>query len=167
MLHRPTHDPELNSSGAYPYGDYFEGKKWRRRGEVEASKSFARRLWELRFRFQFKRSVALSELYFGAELEEYVPVNAATKRVMDLSVAGMRQVVGDRLYHTLGDSSEVSTERERPAILLPLWAFDQFMETPEGEAPPELTDPRLPHMGHKRVGQIREYKRLMDALDLR
>ena len=38
-------------------------------------------------------------------LEEYVPVNAATKRVMDLSVAGMRQVVGDRLYHTLGDAA--------------------------------------------------------------
>ena len=31
VLHRPTQDPELNSSGAYPYGDYFEGKKWRRR----------------------------------------------------------------------------------------------------------------------------------------
>ena len=94
-------------------------------------------------------------------------MNAATKRVMDLSVAGMRQVVGDRLYHTLGDPLEVVEERERPAILLPLWAFDQFVVTEEGEEVPELTDARLPEMGHKRVGQIREYKRLMDALDLR
>eukprot|EP00913_Durusdinium_trenchii_P024263 g22780.t1 len=99
-----------------------------------------KRLWELRFRFHFK--------------------------LMDLSVAGMRQVVGDRLYHTLGDESG-DGERERPAILLPLWAFDQFIETAEGETPPDLTDPNLPAYGHKRVGQIREYKRMIDGLDLR
>lgn len=151
VLHRPTHDSRLDASGAYRYGDHFAGKK---------------RLWELRFRFHFKRRVSLSDLFFGAELEEYVPVNAATKRVMDLSVAGMRQVVGDRLYHTLGDESG-DGERERPAILLPLWAFDQFIETAEGETPPDLTDPNLPAYGHKRVGQIREYKRMIDGLDLR
>ena len=47
----------------------------------------ARRLWEIRFRFHFKRRVSLTDLFFGAELEAYVPVNAATKRVMDLSAA--------------------------------------------------------------------------------
>lgn len=125
-----------------------------------------KRLWEIRFRFRFKRRVSLCDLFFGAELEAYVPVNAATKRVMDLSVSGMRQVVGDRLYHTLGEATG-DGEREQPAILLPLWAFDQFLETLEGETPPELTDPNLPTYGHKRVGQLREYKRLMDALDLR
>ncbi|CAJ1351063.1 unnamed protein product [Effrenium voratum] len=150
VLHRPTYDSQLNNSSSYLYGDYFEGKK---------------RLWELRFRVQFKRRVPQSDLFFGVELEEYVPVNAATKRVMDLSVAGMRQVVGDRLYHTLGDQDPV--ESERPAIMMPLWAFDQFIETPEGETPPDLSDPNLPEYGHKRVGQIREYKRLMDSLDLR
>jgi hypothetical protein len=31
--------------------------------------------------------VSLCDLFFGAELEAYVPVNAATKRVMDLSAA--------------------------------------------------------------------------------
>lgn len=151
VLHRPTYDSKLDSSGNYRYGDYFAGKK---------------RLWEIRFRFRFKRRVSLCDLFFGAELEAYVPVNAATKRVMDLSVSGMRQVVGDRLYHTLGEATG-DGEREQPAILLPLWAFDQFLETLEGETPPELTDPNLPTYGHKRVGQLREYKRLMDALDLR
>ena len=28
---------------------------------------------------------------------------------------------------------EVEGERERPAITLPLWAFDQYIVTPEGE----------------------------------
>ena len=46
-------------------------------------------------------------------------------------------------------------------------AFDQFIETPEGAVPPELTDVTLAELGHKRVGQLREYKRMMDALDLR
>mmetsp|Transcript_6350 Transcript_6350/g.14571 ORF Transcript_6350/g.14571 Transcript_6350/m.14571 type:complete len:226 (-) Transcript_6350:66-743(-) len=86
---------------------------------------------------------------------------------MDLSVSGMRQVVGDRLYHSPGDPAEVEGERERPGILLPLWAFDQFIETPEDETPPELTDPQLHTYGHKRYGQIREYRRKLDALELR
>ena len=52
VLHRPTHDARLDSSGNYLYGDYFAGKK---------------RLWELRFRFQFKKRVSQSDLFFGAE----------------------------------------------------------------------------------------------------
>eukprot|EP00439_Symbiodinium_sp_Y106_P057721 s127_g8.t1 len=98
--------------------------------------------------------------------EEYVPLSAATKRAMDLSVSGMRLVVGDRLYHSPGDPEDVEGERERPAITLPLWAFDQYIVTPEGETPPELTDPDLPNMGHKRFGQLREYRRSLDSLEL-
>ncbi|CAE7670990.1 unnamed protein product [Symbiodinium sp. CCMP2592] len=150
-LHRPTHDSKLSESGRYRYGEHFKGKK---------------RLWELRFRFQLKRPLSQSDLFFGAELEEYVPLSAATKRAMDLSVSGMRLVVGDRLYHSPGDPENVEGERERPAITLPLWAFDQYIVTPEGEAPPELTDPDLPNMGHKRFGQLREYRRSLDALEL-
>ncbi|CAE7388209.1 unnamed protein product [Symbiodinium sp. CCMP2592] len=145
-LHRPTYDSRLNESGQYRYGE---------------------RLWELRLRLQFKRHLNQSDLFFAAELEEYVPLSAATKRVMDLSVGGMRQVVGDRLYHTAGDPTEVVGERERPTIAMPLWTFDQFIETPEGETPPELTDPNLHEHGHKRYGQLREYRRMVDSLDLR
>jgi len=151
-LHRPTYDSRLNDSGQYHYGEHFTGKK---------------RLWELRLRLQFKRRLNQTDLFFAVELEEYVPLSAATKRVMDLSVGGMRQVVGDRLYHTPGDPTEVAGERERPTIAMPLWTFDQFIETPEGETPPELTDPNLHEHGHRRFGQLREYRRMVDSLDLR
>ncbi|CAE7906516.1 unnamed protein product, partial [Symbiodinium necroappetens] len=53
-LHRPTHDSKLSESGRYRYGEHFKGKK---------------RLWELRFRFQLKRPLSQSDLFFGAELE--------------------------------------------------------------------------------------------------
>eukprot|EP00439_Symbiodinium_sp_Y106_P086879 s721_g36.t1 len=42
---------------------------------------------------------------------------------------------------------------------MPLWTFDQFIETPEGETPPELTDPNLHAHGHKRYG-LRDAARL-------
>ena len=45
---------QLDSSGNYRYGDHFAGRK---------------RLWEIRFRFNFKHRVSLSDLFFGAELE--------------------------------------------------------------------------------------------------
>mmetsp|Transcript_6350 Transcript_6350/g.14572 ORF Transcript_6350/g.14572 Transcript_6350/m.14572 type:complete len:223 (-) Transcript_6350:658-1326(-) len=48
-LHRPTYDKRLDASGKYRYGEHFTGKK---------------RLWELRFRFQFKRPLSQADLFF-------------------------------------------------------------------------------------------------------
>eukprot|EP00439_Symbiodinium_sp_Y106_P086913 s721_g36.t3 len=139
-LHRPTYDSRLNESGQYRYGEHFTGKK---------------RLWELRLRLQFKRRLNQSDLFFAAELEEYVPLSAATKLAAcaRLSVIGFttplvilqRMREADEREAQLRELMllEVVGERERPTIAMPLWTFDQFIETPEGETPPELTDPNL------------------------
>jgi len=152
-LHRPTYDSSLDKSGKFPYGDHFRGKK---------------RIWELRYQLKFKKRPTESKLFFGVECETYVPLNAATKRVMDFTVSSFRQLCGESLYHSVGDDpNEVQGETERPTCMLPLWALDQFIVTPEGEEPPSLTEPGLEELGEKRVGRVREYQHLMDELDLR
>eukprot|EP00439_Symbiodinium_sp_Y106_P079414 s12_g18.t1 len=102
--------------------------------------------------FTIKTSLCSKDLYFGVELEDYVHLPAAAKRVVQLSVAAIRQA--------LGGAEEV----ERPTVVLPLWAFDQFIITPAGEEPPELTSPDFPEYGSRRKGRIAEYIREMDAL---
>eukprot|EP00929_Paragymnodinium_shiwhaense_P083920 TRINITY_DN44850_c0_g2_i1.p1 TRINITY_DN44850_c0_g2~~TRINITY_DN44850_c0_g2_i1.p1 ORF type:complete len:123 (-),score=29.24 TRINITY_DN44850_c0_g2_i1:595-963(-) len=72
------------------------------------------------------------------------------------------------IYSTPGDDpSQVSGERERPAAVLPMWAFDQFIETPAGAEPPSLTDLAFPSMGSRRYKRVAEYKREMEALQKR
>jgi len=153
-MHRATHDKELNKSGEYRYGEYFLGKK---------------RLWECRFQFKFKQPPPdAKDVFFGLELEEYVPMNAATKRMMSVLVENLKVAVGKQIYHTPGDDpTKVSGPLERPTFVMPLYAFDQFIVTPPGESPPRLTDPAMPTLGSVRVGRVREYKKEIEELELK
>jgi len=150
-MHKPTMNPELVSSGAYLYGDHFTGRK---------------RLWEFRMQFQFKQPVQGS-LMIGVELDSYVPLNAAAKRLMGMTVAALRQVVGNDMYHTVGDDPATTpAPHERPVFMMPLWAFDQVIVTPEGESPPDLSDPDFSKYGTLRADDRQAFVRELSALNL-
>lgn len=148
-FHPPT-CPGPEGSGSLNYRDYFSGKK---------------RMWELRVSLRFKRPPPTDDdMFFGIELESFVPMSEATKRVASVATAALRKVAGT-VYQSFGDDPGVARgECERPTCVLPLWAFDQFVETPEGEEPPSLTDVRFPGMGHKRYQRVGEYAQEVEAL---
>jgi len=151
-MHRPTFDRALDKSGDFRYGNHFKGRK---------------RLWEMRLQMQMKRDVAES-MRFGIELEQYVPLNAATKRLMGITVAALRQVAGSDLYHSPGDDPAVTPlPHEKPVFSMPLWAFDQFIVTPEGESPPDLTDECFSDFGCKRTDDRSAFVKQMSGLHLR
>eukprot|EP00931_Biecheleriopsis_adriatica_P085835 TRINITY_DN60620_c0_g1_i1.p1 TRINITY_DN60620_c0_g1~~TRINITY_DN60620_c0_g1_i1.p1 ORF type:complete len:379 (+),score=67.23 TRINITY_DN60620_c0_g1_i1:28-1164(+) len=151
-LHRPTLDPSLESSGDYPYAAHFRGRK---------------RLWELRWSFKFKHDVT-DRMRFGIELQEYVPVNVATKRLMEMIVGVLRQTVGSEVYHSPGDDpSRVSGALERPVFTMPLFAFDQLIVTPEGEEPPDLTDPSFSELGMKRTDDLAAFTKRLSEMELK
>lgn len=131
------------------YADYFKGKK---------------RRWELRLQLQFKKPPAPdAELCFGIELDRYEALSATTKHVISISVAAMRTAVG-AVYQTPGDDPDVvSGEVEKPGCVLPLWAFDQFIVTPEGRVPPSLKDPNFPNLGQKRYQRVSEFVKELEA----
>lgn len=134
-LHRPTHDKALDRSGDYPYADHFKGRK---------------RLWEMRWTFRFKHDVT-DGMRFGIELDQYVPVNASTRWLMEMAVGLLAQTAGKELYHSPGDDpGRVLGELEKPVFTMPMFAFDQIVVTPAGEDPPSLTDPAFADLGIKR-----------------
>lgn len=141
-FHPPT-SSEPAGAGSLDYHKYFKGKK---------------RVWELRVEFSFKRPPSHEEdLFFGVELEDYVPTNAAMKRVGGLAVAAIRQAVGE-VYQSYGDDpAETEGECEKPTCVLPLWAFDQFIETPEGQEAPSLTAVNFSQLGKRRYNRVKEY----------
>jgi len=153
VMHRATHDRQLDKSGDYQYGSYFHGKK---------------RLWEARVQFNFTSPPNVKDVYFGVELGEYVPMNAATKAMMATMVRTLKNVVGNQIHHSAGDNPEkVSGELERPVFVMPMFAFDQYIITPENETPPDLGDEIIPELGSKRVGRVREFKQELNDLELK
>lgn len=118
--------------------------------------------------FRFKKPPRVDELYFGIELEGYVPMNRATKRTMETLVVMLKRVVGNQIYHSPGDNPEVVTsgELENPVFVMPLWAFDQFIVTPEGEAAPNLAEP-LSSLGSSRYKRVRQFKEELEKLEFR
>jgi len=151
-MHRPTHDRALDRSGDWRYGAHFKGRK---------------RLWEMRLQMQFKVDVT-EPMRFGIELEEYVPLNSATKCLMSTTVAALRSVAGTDLYHSPGDDPGVAKgEVEKPVFSMPMWAFDQFIVTPAGEEPPDMTDPHFHEFGHKRVDDRPGFIKAMSDLQLK
>lgn len=148
-LHRATHSKTLDKSGNYSYGKYFLGKK---------------RLWEARIQFTLKQPIG-QELFFGVEIEDYVPMSAATKTCQSMLVRLLKGVVGDQIYHSPGDDPEIVSDNiEDPIFAMPMWAFDQFMVTPEGVMPPDLSDLAVSSMGCKRYKRVSEFKKEMAAV---
>lgn len=149
FFHPPT-CKESEGAGVLDFRKYFKGKK---------------RVWEMRIEFTFKVPPASdAPLYFGIEMEKYVPLSQASKRVVSVAAAAIRKAVGG-LYQSPGDNpADVQGELEKPVCVLPLWAFDQFIETPEGQEPPSLVDPEFPNLGQKRYQRISEYCKELDDL---
>lgn len=157
-LHRATYNKELNKSGDYAFGRYFLGKK---------------RLWEARVQLQFKHKLSTADMFFGISLEGYVPMNKATKSSMEILVATLKRAVGSavgsQIYHSPGDDPKRvagAQELELPVFVMPLLAFDQFIVTPAGETPPELTSTSLGGMGSCRFKRIREFRKDLEQLKL-
>jgi hypothetical protein len=153
-LHRATYSKQLDKSGAYPHGKYFLGKK---------------RIWEARVQVQFKKPPNQADLFFGVESEQYVPMGIGTKKSMSLLVSTLKQVVGNQVYHSPGDDPAGRLgPLERPTFVMPLWAFDQFIVTPEGETPPDLSDgDGLAAMGSKRTKRVNEFRAELDELEFK
>jgi len=141
---------DCNGSGSLDYRDYFKGKK---------------RLWEVRIQFKFKQPPPPeTDIWFGIEMEKYVHLSDASKRVAAMACAAIRKAVGD-LYQSPGDDpSRVKGEIEKPTCVLSMLAFDQFIVNPEGEEPVSLTDVRFPTMGKRRYQRISEYARELDEM---
>lgn len=132
-LFRPTADPSKDKPGVYPYHDHFKGRK---------------RLWEQRMQFKFKKAPeGDGGVRFGVQLPEYVPYGPWARRSMNIVVAALRRVVGQDLYYSPGEPPQSGQECELPTGAIPLWAFDQFIATPEGEDPPDLHDPHFASFG--------------------
>jgi len=150
MFHPPM-CAESEGAGVLDFRRYFQGKK---------------RLWELRLEFHFKVPPPTdSPIFFAIEMEKYVPLSGASKRVVSVMTAAMRKAAGGGLYQSPGDDpAVVQGELEKPLCALPLWAFDQFIETPEEQDPPSLLDLEFPNLGQKRYQRISEYCKALDDL---
>lgn len=152
FMHRPTDNPVLEKSGRYPYADHFVGRK---------------RLWEARVQLKFKHTPS-APVVFGIELDDYVPLTKAAKPLMGVVVAALRRVVGNDLYHSVGDDpSATDGPQEKPVFVMPLWAFDQFIVTPEGEEAPDLADPRFHELGKKRADDRTAFIKEISAIELK
>lgn len=143
FFHPPTDQNTSHGPDGFDYAEYFQCKS---------------RLWEMRVHMNFKKPPPPEDpLFFGIELEGYVPMSRATHQAQKVIVSGIRQAVGG-LYHSAGDDPQnITGELEQPVCVLPLWAFDQFIETPEGQEPPTLWDPNFDKLGKKRYKRIAKY----------
>lgn len=151
-IHRATWDPALNKSGDYPFGDVFKDRKIN---------------WEVRMQLRFKKAPE-RPLQFGIELDEYVPLMGPTKTAMKAVVSAFKYIVGEDLYHSVGDDPSCTQgEAERPIFSMPLWAFDQFIETPEGETPPDLADPNFMSLGIKRADDYKTFEKTLRSVQFR
>lgn len=150
-LHKPTLDQALMSSGDYPYGEHFEGRK---------------RQWEFRVQLRLKKPMARPPM-FGIELEDYVPMSAATKRVLAVTVSALRRAVGKDLYHSPGDDPKQGPgPHEKPVFAMPLWAYDQFVVTPQGEEALSLSDPHFNTFGRKRADNRQQFIKEISELKM-
>mmetsp|Transcript_62028 Transcript_62028/g.115119 ORF Transcript_62028/g.115119 Transcript_62028/m.115119 type:complete len:375 (-) Transcript_62028:65-1189(-) len=144
VMHKPTHAPQCEESGRYPFSAHLAGK---------------RRLWEIRLQVKFKQRPSGS-VYFGVELGKYVAVSTLARQTQKALVNACQQIVGD-CYHSLGDDPTAACkEKELPCCVMPLWAVDQFIVTEAGGTPPDLLSD-MSSMGMRRTDNRKEYIRAM------
>jgi len=145
MMHRPTHEPEREKTGEYPFSWHLADKK---------------RLWELRLQVKFHQPPR-GRMFFGVELDKFVPVSGVAKQAQKALVSACKGVVGD-CYHSIGDAPDVQGEREAPAFVMPLWAFDHFHVADLGREPPLTAD--LSGLGFSRAEGVSKYISAMKAV---
>merc|ERR1719221_983802 len=107
VMHRPTHEPDRDAAGNFPYSWHMHGRK---------------RLWEVRVQVQFKVVPQHKEsVYFGLEM---VPgpqsSGMMTKRIQKLILAGIQSTIGKEFYQTPGDDpTKTKGEVEPPCSAMP------------------------------------------------
>merc|ERR1719203_438533 len=142
VMHRPTHKPEQNASGNYPYSWHMHGRK---------------RIWEVRLQIRLHK-IPKGQFWFGVEMRSgpAVPESAMKKRLKAIFLLIMRKTIGDSFYETDGDDPETTEgEVEPPTFALPLWAMDQFHIAEPG-AEPDMTGD-LANYGMKRTDGLKAY----------
>jgi len=139
-MHRPTHEPDREKDGDYPFSWHLRGRK---------------RNWELRMQLQFK-VLPKEPLFFALELSRFVEVSGVTRQVQKALVAAC-QAAGE-CYHSNGeDPSTVLAGREwePPTFAMPLYAFDQFEVSRKGTEPDLSGD--LDSVGMRRSDGAKPY----------
>lgn len=126
FLHRPAFRYENpDSDEAYPYKLHFHGRK---------------RLWEYRLQGQFKRKPGT--LFMAVELEEYVPVNFATRLMMRGILPLIQTALQCKLvHHEVGRPDDASL---RPSVACPIWAIDNTVINDDPAEAPDLASSTLP-----------------------
>lgn len=151
-IFRPTADAHLDNAEGWRYGSHFEGKK---------------RKWEQRIRLQFKVPVESDGgLRFGLHLGEASgKTTFAQGAVLRFFVAAMRKILGPELYFTYGQPPKADgCEVEKPCAVMPLWIFDQFIETAGDQVPPALNDAHFGDYGIKRADNRAAYVEKLSQL---
>mmetsp|Transcript_104149 Transcript_104149/g.206897 ORF Transcript_104149/g.206897 Transcript_104149/m.206897 type:complete len:430 (+) Transcript_104149:78-1367(+) len=126
FLHRPawSYDSPADEE-AYPYRSHFHGRK---------------RLWEWRLQGKFLRKPGT--VYCGIELEEYVPVNFATRAMMRAILPLIQGALQCNLvHHEIGRADDKSL---RPVVVAPIWCFDSTLVHENPDDAPKLGTPTLP-----------------------
>jgi len=138
FLHRPAwsyDNPDTEIS--YPYKQLFHGR---------------RRLWEWRLQGKFKQRPG--QLYVGIELEDYVPVNFATRSLMRGILPLIQSAIQCKLvHHEIGDPDDASVH---PAVVAPIWAVDNTLVHDDPKDAPDIQNPTALPGGLNRKG-ARQY----------
>lgn len=146
VLQRPTHEPDCEAGGKYPYAWHFNGRK---------------RIWEVRAQLRFKR-LPKGKICFGLEMRpvEGYKKTFVVQQAQKALITAMRAVIGNDLYHTVGDDPALTEgEVECPAFVMPLWAVDQFHVAEPGKEPPLTAN--LDGIGMKRTDGVKAYVEAM------
>lgn len=138
FLHRPRWSYDsADTNRPYPYRQHFHGRK---------------RLWEWRLQGRFKRKPGT--LYCGIELEEYVPVNMATRTMMRGILPLVQRTLQCAVHHEIGDPEDPDL---RPVVVAPVWAMDSTLIHNNPADVPDLASPSLPAgLGRKAARQFWE-----------
>jgi len=124
----------------------------------------SRRLWEHRIQFTMKRRVD-GQTFFGVEQDKFQKVPWRQRAAAAPVVAALRKAAGG-LYQSYGDDPQKTQgEAERPIVAFPLAMMDQFIFTPEGQTPPDLTDPKFPELGALKTNDRAGLRATLRALD--
>jgi len=151
-LFRPTLNKTLDTADGWAYGSHFQNRK---------------RLWEIRYEIHIKKPFE-GPLLLGLQGHAYTPITRSTQMMSEVIKAAVKRLMGGTFYYSPGDDPQkVKGERELPICSVPLWAFDQFIETPDGERPPSLTHPKFHTMGQTRGNNLRAFVKRMSELQLR
>lgn len=150
-IHKPTDRPDLMKSGKYPYSGHMHKRK---------------RTWEFRFQFTLKREIE-GEVFIGLEMDDYPYLSWIADKTGMMIINSFQRLCSG-LYFSKGDDPKTAKgEIERRQIVFPLWALDQYIETKEGDTPPELCDPQFPRKGMIKADDRRGFSQAIQHLRLK